>query len=158
MSMNLNDNPRGGTMCLSKAGIGIGGTDAKTLSIAAPNGAGVDYAINGIVYHKADAADALAMTAAPVQADLTTCIYLVCLDSDGALSTVKGTAVLTADLTGGDAVLEWPEVPANKCAIGAVKIANSGGTFTAGTTALSAGTVTDTYYDFMCVPVAPLTA
>jgi hypothetical protein len=156
--MNLNDNPRGGTMCLGKAGIGIGGTDAKTLKIAAPNGAGIDYAINGIVYHKADAADALAMTAAAAQADLTTCIYLVCLDSSGTLSTVKGTAVLTAHLTGGDAVLEWPEVPDNKCAIGAVKIATSGGTFTAGTTELSAAAVTDTYYDLFCVPVAPLTA
>ena len=42
--MNLNDNPRGGTICLSKAGLKIGNSDAKDVDIAAPNGAGVDFA------------------------------------------------------------------------------------------------------------------
>jgi hypothetical protein len=155
--INLNELARGGTLCLSKAGVAIGSGDVKDLDIAAPNGAGVDYAINGILYHKADTAD-IPITAAAVQADLTTCLYLVCLDSSGTLSTVKGTEVLTANLTNGTAVLRWPTPVADTCPIGAVKVANSGGTFTAGTTEFSAGTVTDTYYDLFTVPVAPLTS
>ena len=62
MSINLSDNNRGGTFCLSKAGLAIGST-ASQIAIAAPNGAGVDYCIKGVLYHKADAATA-AITAA----------------------------------------------------------------------------------------------
>ena len=57
MSLNLNDNNRGGTFCLSNAGLAIGST-ASQIAIAAPNGAGVDYCIKGISYYKADAATA----------------------------------------------------------------------------------------------------
>lgn len=153
--MNLNEEPRGGTFCLSKAGLGIGGT-ASGVSIASPNGAGVDYCIGGILYSKLDAAT-VAITAATTQALLTKCLYLVCLDSAGALTTIKGTDVLVSDLTNGSRVLTWPDVPAGKCAIGAVKItlANAA-TFTAGTTLLNATDVTATYYDLFAVPTAPL--
>lgn len=155
--LNLNELVRGGTMCLSKAGLAIGSGDVKDVDIAAPNGAGVDFAINGILYHKADAADQ-AITAATAQADLTTCLYLICLNAAGTVSSVKGTEVLTADLTAGTAVLQWPSPVANTCPIGAVKVATSGATFTAGTTAFNAVTVTDTYYDLFTVPTAPLTS
>lgn len=155
--MNLNDNPRNATMCLSKAGLAVG-TDGATIDIAAPNGAGVDFCIKGIMYHKADTAS-IAVTAATAQAELTSCLYLVCLNSAGTLSTVKGTEVLTADFVAGDAVLDWPAVPDGKCAIGAVKVdCAEGYTFTAGTTLLSATGITDTYYDLCVVPSAPLSA
>ena len=48
MSLNLNDNNRGGTFCLSNAGLAIGST-ASQIAIAAPNGAGVDYCSIGLV-------------------------------------------------------------------------------------------------------------
>ena len=157
MTINLNELPRGGTLCLSSAALGIAGTASK-LKITAPNGAGVDYAIKGIFYHKADA-DNLAMTAATAQAVLTTCVYLVCLDSSGNLTTVKGTEQLNADLTAGTAVLDWPTPTADTCCIGAVKVkCESTATFTAGTTSLAASNVTDTYYNLAAVPVAPLTS
>ncbi len=149
--------PRGATACLSKAGLAEG-TNANTFKVAAPNGAGVDFVIDGIAYHYADT-DNIAMTAAAAQADLTTCLYLVCISSGGTVTTVKGTEVLTADLTAGKEVLVWPDRTAGTCPVGAIKVTNSGGTFTAGSTDLGAGTVTDVYYDFaMGMPTRPLTS
>lgn len=159
MSLNLNELIRGGTFCLSKAGIAIGGTDTATLAIAAPNGAGVDFAINGVAYHKADAADALALTAATTQAVLTKCIYLICLNASGTLSSVKGTEQLVTDLTAGTAVLQFPEAVADTCPIGYITVSlASTATFTAATTGLDAANVTDAYFDLVAVPAAPLTS
>lgn len=159
MSINLDELARGGTLCLAKAGLAIGDTDAATLAIAAPNGAGVDFAINGVLYHKADAADALALTAATTQAVLTKCIYLICLNSSGTLSSVKGTEQLITDLTAGTAVLQFPDPVADTCPIGYITVSlASTATFTAGTTDLDATNVTDAYFDLMAVPVGPKTS
>ena len=156
--MNFDDIARGGTACLSKAGLAVGGT-ATGVALAAPNGAGTDFAINGTIYHKADAAT-VAITAAAEQAEETTCLYLVCLNASGTLSTVKGTEQLTEDLTAGTAVLDWPTPVADTCPIGClhVVVTGDGVTFTAGTTSLAASGVTTTYRDLMCIPVAPLTS
>ena len=157
MSMNLTDNNRGGTFCLSSAGLAIGSTKSQ-VAIAAPNGAGVDFCIGGVMYHKADAASS-AITAAAVQPVLTTCLYLVCLNSSGTVSTVKGTAVLNAALAAGAAVLEWPTPAAGTCPIGALKVkCENAATFTANTTLHDATGVTVTYYNLFTVPTAPLTA
>lgn len=150
MNINLSNGVFGGTMCLSKAGL-TEGTNSATLEIAAPNGAGVDYAIDGILYHKADA-DNIAMTALDQQADDTTCLYLVALNSSGTLSIVKGTEALTEDIANGDANVEWPRPASGTCPIGGFKIVLDGTTFTSGTTDLGAANVTDTFYDFMTVP------
>ncbi len=155
---NLNMLPRGGTMCLAKAGVKIGNSGANDVDIAAPNGAGVDFAIKGLLYHKADAAD-IAITAATVQAVATTCLYVICLNASGTLSTVKGTEVLTASLTNGTDVLCWPDVGDDVCAIGAAKVVcDATHTFTAGTTNFSATGITDTFMDFMVYPAEPLTS
>lgn len=158
MTLNLNELIRGGTMCLSKAGLAIGGTGKNDLDIAAPNGAGVDFAINGVLYHKADATD-IAITAAAEQAVLTKCIYLVCLNSSGTLSTVKGTERLITDLTAGAKVLDFPTPVADTCVIGyfTISLANAA-VFTAGTTNLNASDVTAAYVDLLSLPVAPLTS
>jgi len=157
MTMNLNELARGGTMCLAKAGLAIGSTE-KELAIAAPNGAGVDFAIKGIIYHLADDGSE-AVTAGTAQSALTTCIYLVCLNSSGTLSTVQGTEQLNASLTAGTVVLAWPTPTADTCCIGAVKVkCENDATFTAGTTDFDETDVTATYYDLLCVPVAPLTS
>lgn len=155
---NLNMLPRGGTMCLSKAGVKIGNNGANDVDIAAPNGAGVDFAIKGLLYHKADAED-IPITAATEQAVATKCLYVICLNASGTLSTVKGTEVPTADLTAGVDVLCWPDVGEDVCAIGAVKVeCDATHTFTAGTTNFSATGITDTFYDFIVYPAEPLTA
>ena len=161
MSNNLGTIPQfGGTFCLSRAGLAIGdGAKTGTNSFAAPNGAGVDFSIDGILYHKADAATVAPFTAGTVQPVLTKCLYLVCIDSGGTITTVQGTPVLTADLVAGNAVLQWPKPSASVCVVGAVKITlASTATFTPGTTALDASNVTATYYNLSRVPAAPLTS
>lgn len=153
------DIPRGATMALCKAGIVIGDGAKTGVGIAAPNGAGVEFAIDGIAYHKADVATNAPLTGGTVGL-LSTCLFLVCVDSAGTLSFVKGDDVLTADLTAGNAVLRWPTPPAGTCPLGAVKVATaSSATFIAGTTALDAADITDTYYDFGGgMPSRPLTS
>lgn len=154
MTINANELIRGGTVCLSKAGLAIGST-ASQIAIAAPNGAGVDFAINGKLYHKADAATA-AVTAATAQAADTVCAYTVCLNSSGTVSTVKGTEQTVAAVTAGTAVVDVPLPTADTCPIGYIIIETDGVTFTAGTTEFSATGITDTYVDIYNLPVSPL--
>jgi hypothetical protein len=158
MTINLNDLVRGGTYCLSSPVVAIGGTGKNDVSYTAPNGAGIDFAINGLLYHAASADD-VAITAAASQPILTSCLYLIQLDTAGALTTVKGKVVLTADVTSGKDNLDWPEPTVNKCPIGAVRV-DTGATsvFVAGTTTFNSGTIIDTFYSFFAVPALPLTS
>lgn len=143
--------------CLSKAGLAEG-TNSATIQIAAPNGAGIDFTINGIAYHKADT-DNIAVSAHAQQAVSTTCLYLVQIDSSGTVSTKKGVEQLTDDL-GDNLAVEWPQPDEDRCAIGGYKIAtNASTTFTNGTTDHGAAGITDTYYDFgVGLPLAPETS
>lgn len=147
----------GQTACFSSAGLAEGTNDA-TIKIVAPNGAGIDYAIDGLAYHKADT-DNIAVTAHAQQAQLTSCLYLVQITSGGTVSTKKGNEELTADL-GITASLQWPMPDDNNCPIGGYKIATASGyTFTNGTTDHGATGITDTYYNFAGgMPLAPITA
>ena len=150
-------NMAGQTACFAKAGLAEG-TNAATIKTAAPNGAGTDYSIAGIGYHKADT-DNIAVTAHAAQAADTKCLYLVQIDSAGTVSTKKGDEVLTTDLTAGNKVLHWPKPDDSKCPIGAYKVATVAVTYTNGTTDLSAAGITATYYDFAGgMPLAPLTS
>jgi len=152
--LNLSELVRGGTLCLSKAGLVVGTTTSKA-QIVAPNGAGVDFAIKGILYHVADG-DNLVVLTGDVQTALYTNLYLVCINASNTITVVQGTEVLTADLASGKKVLAWPEATANTCPIGAIKIVATAA-FTPGTTALGTGN-TVTYYDLFAVPDAPLQA
>ena len=158
---NLSDDPRNGTACLSRAGLAIGDGAKTGPAIVAPNGAGIDYCIKGLAYHKADAATVLPLTAAAAQDVSTKCLYLIQINAAGTVSSVKGREVLTADLTAGNDVLEWP-MPSDdtQCPIGAVKIETAAATtFTAGTTALDAAGITETYYNIcLGVPIEGLTS
>lgn len=150
---NLSQDVKGGTLCLSKAGLAVGSSGA-TVDIAAPNGAGVDYAINGKLYHKADATNN-AISAGTVVPALYSCLFLVELDTSGNVTTKQGTAVLTASI--GKVPLNWPEPTSGKCPIGAFRIdCATGYTYTPGTTLNSATGITDTYYDLLAVPDAPI--
>ena len=147
---NLNEAHRGGTFCLSKAGLAGNASTKTNIVIAAPNGAGVDYCISGALYHKADTAS-IALGAQPTQAADTTCLYLVCLNAAGTVSVVKG-----KDVANGSGVIHYPAVPAGNCAIGSIKVKTVAVTFTGGTTALDATGVTATFTDLFAVPTAPL--
>jgi hypothetical protein len=158
MTLNLNELARGGTACFSYAGLAEG-TNDHTVKIAASNGAGVDFAINGILYHKADA-DNIAPTVCTEQALGTTCLYLVLLNSSGTLSVVKGTEVSNTALSAGTTVLHWPTPTASTCPIGAIKIATGATAFTVGVDDVTddVGTGTITFYNLFTVPVAPMTS
>lgn len=151
MSNNLSERHYGGTFCLSKAGLAEG-TNSATIKTAAPNGAGIDFCIDGILYHKADG-DNVAMTALDAQADDTSCLYLVQINSSGTISMKKGTERATADVSNDEYALQWPEPDSGNCPIGGIKIVMDGGTFTSGTTDITGGTgVTETFYDFFALP------
>ena len=147
----------GATACLAKAGLAIGST-AADVSTAAPNGAGLDYCINGVAYYKVDDATAT-ITAAAQQGLLTSCLYLISVNSTGVISSVKGKEELTADL-GDNLSLQYPQPVDDTCPIGAIKVVTaSTATFTAGTTDLDAANVTTTYTDFaMGIPNSPVVA
>lgn len=72
------------TVCFSTAGLAEG-TNAATFQI----GTAITYSINGVRYTKG-VTDNIAFTAAAIQATDTNCIYLICIDAAGTLSTVKG--------------------------------------------------------------------
>jgi len=155
--LNLSELVRGGTVCLGKAGLAIGGTTTKA-KILVPDGSnGLTFAIKGKTYYVASADDLVVFTAKS-QTALYSCIYLVCITAANVITTVAGTEVLTADITAGKKVLTWPEATADTCPIGAIRVDAGASAFTAGTTALTGGTVTVTYYDFFAVPDTPLTS
>lgn len=143
-------------MCLSKAGLAIAGTTSRARTNA-PNGAGVDFAINGYLYHLGDADNNVIFTAA-IQAALTSVIYLVSVNASNTVVVTAGSAVTTTAVAAGTSPLIWPDPPAGYCPIGAIRVDSGAGAFTAGTTALTGGTVTATYYDLFAVPDAPIVA
>jgi hypothetical protein len=120
---------------------GICGLVIATTSTKIKTATAVDYTINGLNYQKA-ATDNITITAGAVQAISTFCKYLVSVDAAGTVTTTKGNDGTTAAL----ALLS--DLPANNAPLGYFQIATNGSTtFTAGTTALDAAGITDTYVD-----------
>lgn len=171
MSDNLSLS-QGATLCLASAGLAEG-TNANTIKTTAD----ITYAIDGRFYAKAttdniaisySGASVYQAAAGGVQAinggftgavGGSTRIYLICLDTSGAVSLVPGAIVNSTELAAGTVGLQFPDAPKGVCPIGAVRIAlTAGTTFTPGSTDLSATGVTDTFYNLMDVPANPLTA
>lgn len=130
------------------------GTNANTFQ----NAAAINYLVKGQFYSKG-ATDNVAFTAATgadafvAQPDLSTCYYLICLDASGNFRVVQGRDSLKSRAQGKPAPGEIPNVPSNTyTVVGVLKIVTSGGTFTPGSTDLSAAGVTDTWYDVSCIP------
>jgi len=122
-------------MPLSVATVAIGTTVQKVKTTATFN-----YLCNGIFKSLAATDDFWTLSGTTIT-DGNTNKYLLCVDAAGAASIVEGTQAATA----GAVVL--PAWPANKTVAGILQVATAGATFVPGTTALNAGTVTDTYYD-----------
>jgi len=158
---NLNgEQARGGTLCLSKAGLQLGSTSDLGIDIAAPNGNGVDFCINGVMHHAADA-DSDLVTAGQTIADGYSAIILVCMSSASTpvMTSVLGTAVLTADLTAEACACHYPAPTVGTCPIGALYVMNaSGSDFVTGTTEFDATDITTQYIDLFAVPAAPETS
>jgi hypothetical protein len=151
--MNLNDNPRGGTICLGCAGLGIDASakaDAETL-------ADFPYAINGLTYTLTSGDGDVKLDDNTVAAGYTA-LFLVLVNASGTITVVKSDEVDNDELTAGSAVIHWPEPTVNTCPIGAIKIKNaSASVFTGGTTLLDAASITTTFYNLFSVPTNPLT-
>lgn len=156
MALNINELPRGGTLMLCKAGLTVGGTSTKA-RMDNPTTAGyIQFAINGITYAVVDADNTVTLSGDTQAAD-TTCLYLVCLATDGTGTVVKGVEVAITALAAGTAQLHFPAPTVDTCPAGVIRVETTAA-FIPGTTALDAGTVTDTYLDFFCIPVSPLTS
>ena len=152
--MNLNDNPRAGTLCLTCPSLMQDGAtaDAETTR-------DFSFAIDGLTYFftsgdgdvKLDADNDETVTT------LTTAVFLISVDADLTISIVKCEEVLNTAIAAGGQVIQWPVGAEDTCPVGAIKIKNaSASVFTCGTTVLSAANITDTYYNFLAVPAAPL--
>lgn len=79
-------------------------------------------------------------------ADGYTNMYVLVTDSAGTVTVHMGTAAANAT---GIAGVVPPTIPANTAVIGVVTVSTTGALFDATTTLLSAGTVTDLYYDIV---------
>lgn len=155
--------------CLTKVGAAIHGGNAENMLTASA----ANYIINGRFYTKAaqtemdisalyrlekdDAtpfeAESWSVAAAAggftAIADDFVCKYLFVLDSSGNIRIVEGTQVAITETA------EWPDIPDDGSYVPfcGVEVKNeSGANFTLGTTELSTGGVTDTYYDLAYVP------
>lgn len=141
----------GKTLCLSTATTGVGGTATKA-RFNAPNGAGIDYAVHGLLYHKADADDVWTLSGTTLAASKM-CLFLLQLNSAGTASISQGAIVSSVDVKNKGRVVPWPNVTSATCAVGAVLVeTNSSTTFAPGTTSLSAAGVTATYFNFIVPP------
>jgi len=138
---NLAYADRGGNYMTGHAGLAIHGTNKDNALTANAT----QLVFDGVT--EALAADTEVTTPAAVQqAVLTTCMYIMCVVAGGAVTWVKGTEQLTADLTAGRKMLEWPIPTAESVVVGSVKVVlASTATFTLGTTAFDATNVTSTF-------------
>ncbi len=129
--------------CLALAGLAMsGGTKDQPKSVNT-----ISFMIDGVLYSKAAADPLGAWTGGHTGlGNSEEAFYLICLDSAGALTTVEGAIVAAA------AGCVLPAVPADKAAIGAIKVVTgAGGTFVPDTTLLDDAGITATYYDLSMV-------
>jgi hypothetical protein len=141
--LNINELSSHNTLSLGNSQLAEG-TNANTIKTVQA----IDFMIGEQLYSKA-VTDNIAMTAAAQQAALTSCMYLITINSSGTVKVTKG----TEQVTGSGQPLLWPTVPANEAVIGAIKIATAAATtFTSGSTDLSAAGITATYYNYMALP------
>lgn len=156
--------------CLTKGILAINAGSAATIKTTNA----ITFTVDGVLLTKAAlSAQSMAIThgafgdpvasgpAAYVQPVLTTVFYVVALNAAGTVAIVQGcfagqNMVFPNDLSkvivGNGAI---PDEPAGYTAIGVIKVALAGAaTFTPGTTALDAASVTATYFDIAILPVA----
>lgn len=132
---------------ISSAGVVIGtGSAAKvkwgSSIVASVNGSIVTVTTNEAAFTATS--DDIAASASVVRE----AIYLLVVDAAGTVSLFKG------DEASGAGAAAWPACPTDKACVGAVRVAVAAGTtpFDASTDLLSAGHITDTYYNLTCSP------
>ena len=143
-----------GTRNYASGAVALGTNTAKIKTVAA-----INYCINGLLFAKAATDDLFVFTTlAPVQAALTTCYYLLCLDAAGASVVVNGVPMATAAIS----TTNYPAVPATPidangvptaCPIAIAKVVLGATSFIPGTTLLGAANVTTTLSNVSVMPL-----
>ena len=118
--------------------LAIGTDSTKVLNSA------FSYTIANYVYEKASTETALSGDTIPSGKYGA---YLLTIDDDGDITVTDGATNSTGWDTVAQAINDLTTIPASSAIMGVVTVINSSGTFVPGTTALDAGTVTDTYTD-----------
>lgn len=128
-----------GNRVMASAAVAIGSTASQVATGA------FTYMIDGVIYSKGAVAAGTAFTDETPQPADTTALYLLAINAAGDITIINGEPT---PITGGQPDdLRVPACPLDHCPLGAVKVETTA-EFVPGTTALSAGTVTDTYYNF----------
>lgn len=132
---------------LASAGVVIGTSSAAQVKwgssiVASVNGKIVTVTTNEVAF-TATTHDIAASASVVREA-----VYAVCVDAAGTVTLVKGTE------SSGAGTALWPAAPTDKAVVGGVRVAVAAGAtpFDASTDLLSAGHITDTYYNVVCSP------
>ena len=153
MSKNLHD-VRGLNLALNSGALAVG-TAGATLD----TGATINFLNDGEFKSKTAITSGAITASTTVIAALYSALFTVSLDADGNMTVSHGQQELTADVTAGRRALHWPQPPAGDTVIGGFRIdVASGYSYTPGTTENGATGITDTYYNFGCLPVEPITS
>lgn len=157
MSQNLD--LYGGNFCTTKAGLAVGTTTTLTTANTSL------YAIGGKAYSAAGASNAATPTtdastgAAFVPIGLNKAgVFVICLDSAGALKVVQGTIVNYSDAGVFTDAPQFPVVPDTLTPIGyeLVKVISTGSAWTFGTSNQASQTgITKVLVDVMTLPPRP---
>jgi hypothetical protein len=158
MSQNLD--LYGGNYCTTKAGLAVGTTTTTT------TGATSLYAINGVAYSAAAAANATTPTtdvntgAAFLPVGLNkACVFVIGLNAAGQLRIAQGEIVDYADSGAYAKAPSMPALPDSIAAIGLefVKVISTGSVWTMGVSNQASQTgITKTFADVMTPPARPL--
>jgi len=157
MTINLSNDPRGGTFCITKAAVIVDADAAADLEITPT---AMLYVINGIHYTKAsDNGDTKldGNTAHTIAAGYTRA-YLAHINAAGTIVVMVGDAVANSTISAGKA-LPWPVAPADTCPYCGIVVTNStASVFTAGTTTLTTTSIFCDIYDLFAMPTTPISA
>ena len=154
--MNLSDNARAGTFCITNPAVIVDASAKADLEITPAN---MLYVIDGLHYTVASGdGDVKLDDTANTIADGYSRLYLACIIADGTISVVVGDAIENAKINAGDPI-PWPEPTADSCPFCGILVTNSTGSlFTAGTTTLDTSSIFTSIYDLWSIPAAPLVA
>ena len=153
--MNLNDNARAGTFCITNPAVIVDSAGKEDVEITPTH---MVYVIDGLFYTVASSAGDIVLDDSTI-ADGYSTLYLICVIADGTISYVQGPAILNANVTAGQAAFHWPVPTEDSCPICGVLVTNdTGSVFTGGTTTLDTADIFCDIYDLFAIPAAPLTA
>lgn len=151
----------GGNFALAAAGLAIkaGGASPQFKTVNS-----VPTVIDGKFKTALAATAAISFSAghATLNAGLTKgkqCVFAVCHDGAGNVSTVQGQIVNSSDVSGNSSGVQFGGIKKGLAVIGYIEVSTNDATaFIPGTTNLDAAGVTVTYQDCMGMPANPLTA